>query len=278
MRCPWTAVLCCLALLSATPPASADGVSAGRISLAVAQSGGVALAIDLDALARDLCDGSSPTLRASAECGLTVANFPPDNGQAHTAVGLEVGDAQLGEPQTGGDRRASVEVTPRAIALAGTALLRTPCGPWQYSLLLDPAAVQAAAPLTLHPAAKRPAQGMLAGVIEVAALLHLVPLDGSGHPDESAAIDLPFDFTLQLAGAWATAPDPLPDPSDSNLLLFAGFAQGEWLSRPGCQWTIFDGVWCEACVEVAPDVLLRFNEKLPPAGGSPPFQKRVDPQ
>ena len=259
MRCPrWTAVLCCLALLSAASPAAADGASAGRIALAAAQPGGVALAIDLDALAQELCTGGLPTLRTSAECGLTVNNFPIDpNGQEHqTSLGL-----RSGEPRTAGDGRVSVEVTPSALELAGTTLLRTPCGVWQYSLQLDPAAVQRPAPLTLHPAAKHPAQGMFAGVIEMEAVLHLVPLDAYGQPDESAAIDLPFGFTLQLAGAWATAPDPLPDPESSDLLLFAGFAGGIWRPRPGCEWTIFDGVWCESCLEVAPDVLERFNAK-----------------
>jgi hypothetical protein len=268
MRCPRrTAVLCCLATLSAASPAAADGASAGRIALAVAQPGGVALAIDLDALAQELCIGGLPTLRASAECGLTVHNFPTDGQEHQTSLGL-----QSGETRTAGDDRASVEVTPSDLDLAGTTLLRTPCGLWQYSLQLDPAAVQRPAPLTLHPAAKHPAQGMFAGVIEVAAVLHLVPLDAYGHPDESAAIDLPFDITFQLAGAWATAPDPLPDPAYSNLLLFAGFADGVWLPRPGCEWTVFHGVWCESCLEVARDVLERLNVKRSsPAGGNPPF-------
>src|SRR6185436_3340205 len=180
-------------------------------------------------------------------------------GLNRTSLGL-----RSGEPETAGDGRVSVEVTPSALEMVGTTLLRTRCGLWQYSLLLDPAAIQRPAPLTLHPAAESPAQGMFAGVIVVAAVLHLVPLDAHGHPDESAAIDLPVDFTFQLAGAWATAPDPLPDPADSNLLLFAGFADGVWLPRPGCEWTIFDGVWCESCLEAAPDVLRSFNARRPP--------------
>ena len=255
----WTTVLCCLAILSAASPAAADRASAGRIALAAAQPGGIALAIDLDALAAELCTGGRlPTLRTSAECGLTVNNYPIDpNGQEHgTSLGL-----RSGEPETAGDGRVSVEVTPSALELAGTTLLRTPCGLWQYSLQLDPVADQKPAPLTLHPVTSRPAQGTFAGVIEVAALLHLVPLDADGHPDESSAIDLPFGFTFQLAGAWATAPGSLPDPADSDLLLFAGFASGVWRPRPGCEWTIFDGVWCESCLETAPHVLESFNTR-----------------
>lgn len=260
MRCPcWTAVLCCLATLSATSPAAADGTSAGRISLAVAQPGSVALAIDLDALAQELCTGGLPPLRTSAECGLTVYNHRNGGPERRTSIGLRSGDAK-----TAGDGRVSVAVTPSDLDLAGTTLLRTPCGPWQYSLQLDPATVQRPAPLTLHPAAQHPAQGMFAGVIEVAAVLHLVPLDAHGQPDEDAAIDLPFDFTFQLAGAWAAAPDPLPDPESSDLLLFAGFADGMWLPRPGCEWTIFGGAWCESCLKVAPNVLESFNAKRPP--------------
>ena len=268
MRRPcWIAVLCCLATLSAASPAAADGTSAGRISLAVAQPGGVALAIDLEALAHGLCTGDGPILRASAECGLIVNNDVLDGPPSQTGLGL-----QSAEAETAGDGRVSVEVTPGTLELAGATLLRTPCGLWQYSLQLDPAAIQRPALLTLHPAARHPAQGMFAGVIEVAAVLHLVPLDAHGHPDESAAIDLPFDFTFELAGAWATAPEPLPGPGDSNLLLFAGFADGVWLSRPGCEWTIFNGVWCESCLEVAPHVLERLKAKRSsPAGGSPPF-------
>lgn len=264
-----SAVLCCLAILLAVPPAAAGGVSAGRIALGAAQPGGVALAIDLDALALELCAGGLPALRASAECGLTVANLPPlaEPGQG-TPLGL-----RSGEGRTAADGRISVRVTPSALALAGTALLRTPCGLWLYSLQLDPAAVQEVAQLTLHPAAEGPDQGVFAGVIEVAAVLHLVPLDDGGLPDEAAAVDLPFVFTFQLAGAWATAPAPLPDPADSNLLLFAGFTGGLWLPRPGCEWTIFEGVWCEACVEIAPGLLRPLGLKRSPAGGSPPFQE-----
>lgn len=255
MRCPcWTAILCCLSTLSAASPAAADRAPAGRIALAVARPGGVALAIDLDALAQELCTGGMPALRASAECGLTVNNRPGHGPEHPTGFGL-----RSGKTKTDKDGRGSVEVTPSDLDLAGTTLLHTPCGLWQYSLQLDPAAVQRPAPLTLHPAVKHPTQGMFAGVIEVAAVLHLVPLDANGQPDEPAAIDLPFDVTFQLAGAWATAPDPLPDPANSNLLLFAGFADGVWLSRPGCEWTIFDGVWCESCLEIAPDVLESLN-------------------
>lgn len=256
MRCPcWTAVLCCLITLSAASPAAAGGISAGRIALAVAQPGGVALAIDLDAMAQELCTGGGPQiLRASAECSLNVNNWRASEQAPPTSIVLWSGAARAAE-----DGRISVEVTPSALELAGTTLLYTPCGLWQYSLQLDPAAVQSPAPLTLHPAAEQPAQGMFAGVIEVAALLHLVPFDGHGQPHESAAIDLPFDFTFQLAGAWATASGPLPDPKDSNLLLFAGFADGMWLSRPGCQWTILHGRWCEACLKAEADVLESFN-------------------
>ncbi len=258
MRCHcWTAVLCSFALLSGAPaaaPLSAQ-VSAGQIALGAAQQGGVALAIDLDALAQGLCTGNGrPILRASAECSLTADNYPFEDKRARRGIGLKASEAHAD-----GEGRITVVVTPNALELAGTGLLRTPCGLWQYSLLLDPAADQAAAPLTLHPAAKPAAEGMFAGVIEVAAVLHLVPLDAHGHPDESDAIDLPFDFTLQLAGAWATAPAPLPGAADSNLLLFAGFAGGKWLSRPGCEWTTFDGVWCESCVEVESEVLEGFN-------------------
>jgi len=252
MRHPhWTAVLCCLAILSAASPAAADGPTPGRIALAVARPGGLALAIDLDALAYELCNGGLPTpnLRASAECGLTAGNH-------RSGIDLRSGEATIAK-----DGRASVEVTPSALELAGTTLLRTPCGLWQYSLQLDPVADQKPAPLTLHPVTSRPAQGTFAGVIEVAALLHLVPLDADGHPDESSAIDLPFGFTFQLAGAWAAAPGSLPDPADSDLLLFAGFAGGVWRPRPGCEWTIFDGVWCESCLETAPHVLESFNTR-----------------
>jgi hypothetical protein len=259
MRCPcWIAVLCCLSTLSAAAPAAADGVSAGQIALGVAPSGGVALAIDLDDLAQELCiGGGMPDLRASADCSLTVNNSPTDLRVQRTSIGLWSGEAKAA-----GDGRVSVEVTPNALELAGTTLLSTPCGSWQYSLQLDPAAVQRPALLTLHPAVEHPAQGMFAGVIEVAAVLHLVPLDGHGQPDESAAIDLPFDFTFQLAGAWATSSAPRPSPKDSNLLLFAGFADGMWLSRRGCVWTIFHGRWCEACrLEAAPHVLETLNGK-----------------
>lgn len=261
MRCPcWTAVLCCLAILSATAPAAADGTSAGRISLAVAQPGGVALAIDLDALAHELCTGGLLNLRASAECGLTAGNH-------RSSI-----DLQSGEATTDKGGRVSVEVTPSALELAGTSLLRTSCGAWQYSLQLDPAASQRPAPLTLHPATSHPVQGMFAGVIEVAAVLHLVPLDAYGQPDESAAIDLPFGFTFQLAGAWATAPALLPDPADSDLLLFAGFDGGLWRPRPGCEWTIFNGRLCESCLKAAPSVLNDLNATpSSPARRSSPF-------
>jgi hypothetical protein len=252
----WTAVLCCLALLSAASPAAAEGSSAGQIALAVAEPGGVALGIDLGALAQGLCAGGLPALRASAECGLTAGNHRNDEQERSTSIGLWSGEAKATW-----DGRFTVEVAASNLDLAGPTL-ETPCGDlWQYSVLLDPAAVQKPALLTLHPAVSQPAQGMFAGVIEVAAVLHLVPLDADGHPDEHAAIDLPFDVLFQLAGAWGTAPAPRPGSTDSNLLLFAGSAGGAWLSRPGCQWTVFDGVWCKSCLEAEAAVLERFNAK-----------------
>ncbi|HYH47267.1 MAG TPA: hypothetical protein VEG34_16420 [Thermoanaerobaculia bacterium] len=262
----WTVVLCCLATLPGAPAAAQTSaqMSPGQISLGVSQPGGAALAIDLAALARDLCDGTArPTIRSSAECGLTVNNYPPYQGGTTARPGIVLKSAGS-QSFPGG--RLSVPVRPEALELAGTTPANTPCGSWQYSLHLDPAAVQAAAPLTLHPAARRPPQGVFAGVVEVAAVLHLVPLDADGEPIESAAVDLPFDFTLQLAGAWGAAPGSPPDPAGSNLLLFAGFAGNLWLSRPGCGWTIFDGVWCESCVEPGPDVLQRFNDRFQPGG------------
>jgi len=249
MCCPrWTAVFCCVALLSAASPAGADGPSPGRIALTVARPGGLALAIDLDALAEGLCNPGLLNLRTSAECGLTAGNN-------RSSI-----DLQSGAATTDKDGRVSVEVTPSALELDGTTLLHTPCGGvWQYSLQLDPVAVQRPAPLTLHPATTHPAQGMFAGVIEVAAVLHLVPLDEHDYPDEHEAIDLPFGFTFQLAGAWASAPVPLPDPADSDLLLFAGFDGGLWRPRPGCEWTIFGRILCESCLEAESNVLKSLN-------------------
>lgn len=256
----WTAALCCLALLSAASPAAAQGPSAGRIALSVARPDGVAFGIDLEALAQGLCSGGLLALRSSAECGLTAGNHRSDGEERPTAIGLWSGEAKAA-----GDGRATVQVAASDLDLAGTTLLETPCGFWQYSVRLDLAAVQKPAPLTLHPAASPPgppSQGMFAGVVEVAAVLHLVPLYADGHPDEHAAIDLPFEVLFQLAGAWATAPVPRPGTTDSGLLLFAGSAGGTWVSRPGCEWTVFDGVWCQSCLEIEPDVLEKFNAKL----------------
>lgn len=251
MRRPrWIAVFCCLAILFAASLVAAEGPSPGRIALTVARPGGIALAVDLDALAQGLCAGGLLDQRASAECSLTAGNH-------RSIIDLRSGEATIEK-----DGRVSVEVTPSALDLAGTTLLHTPCGVvWQYSLQLDPTALQRPAPLTLHQATAHPAQGMFAGVIEVAAVLHLVPLDADGHPDEHHAIDLPIDITFQLAGAWATAPAPLPDSESSDLLLFAGFNGKRWRPRPGCEWTVVDGIWCESCLEAAPNVLEILNTK-----------------
>ena len=227
----------------ATPAAADDpAVHAGAISLAVAPGLPSFLPVDTGTLAATLCGGTPvgfpSVIGPRAECNLAVG--PPPR------IDLAAGEGRVGD----GTILVSLAAT-ASTAWQGSALLTSPCGDWEVSLNLDPAARQPVSDLVLQPSADDPAQGVFAGEVRLAMRYHFY------NRTKGSAVEAPAVVPLELSGHWSVAPEGTALVSGasgaSNLALFAAAFDGESAPVPSCG-PSWGGGSCHVCLTPAPNV------------------------
>ncbi len=240
-------ILCLLSFLLpiipilATPAAADDpAVHAGALSFAVAPGLPSFLPVDTGTLSATLCGGMTvgfpSVIGPRGECNLSVG--PPPR------IDLSAGD---GRPDGDGAIHVPLAVT-ASTAWQGSALLTTPCGDWEVSLDLDPAARQPVSDLVLQPSAGDPSQGVFAGEVRLAMRYHLY------NRTKGTTVEAPAVVPLELSGHWSVTPEGTELPSGaSNLGLFAAAFDGESTPVPSCG-PSWGGGACHVCLTPAPTV------------------------
>ncbi len=121
---------------------------------------------------------------------------------------------------------------------------------------LDPGQEQPASDLALQPSPADPAQGVFAGVAQLAVRYRFV------NRQHGTTLELPAVLPLELAGHWAV--DPLAEPGSeaSNLLPYAGVVGGAVSPFPGCG--TWGGTRCHVCLTLGsgePEGLLPTSKR-----------------
>jgi hypothetical protein len=239
-------ILCLLSFLLATlilPTSAAAGdpaVHAGALSVVVVPGLPSFLPVDTGTLAATLCGGTPVSFPSvigpRGECNLSVG--PPPR------IDLAAGD---GRPDGDGAIHVPLVAT-ASTAWQGSALLSTPCGDWEVSLDLDPAARQPVSDLVLQPSSADPAQGVFAGEVRLAVRYHFF------NRTKGSAVEAPAVVPLELSGHWSVVPEgsaaELP-PGISNLELFSGVFAGASTPVASCG-PSWGGGDCHVCLTPAP--------------------------
>jgi hypothetical protein len=111
--------------------------------------------------------------------------------------------------------------------------VETPCGPWDFTLTLDPAYLQPASPLAFEESSEDPGHGVFAGALAMNTNLHLA------NRATGQTADFALRLGLNLAGPWALA-SPGGSPGASDLKLFAkGGDDGGEEPEPCIPWSTF---------------------------------------
>lgn len=192
------------------------------------------LPLDASLLKDKLCSGDSPshwgTLSPRGECDLTVS--PPRLGffgdDSTVLAGSVVGSIHVSLQAASSD------------AWTVSAPFSTGCGLWDISMVLDSSQEQPASDLALQPSPADPAQGVFAGVAQLAVRFRFV------NRDHGTTLELPATIPLELSGHWAADPSAQPGSEASNLLLYAGAVDGEVSPFPACG--TWGGTRCHVCL------------------------------
>lgn len=244
-----------LLFLFATPLFAGVGAAApvlypGSLEIAVDPAAASFLPVDSEELKLGLCASVLPgnwdgPIAPRAECDLSVS--PPPR------LGLFVDDVAPG------DSSWRVSLQPRrSTAWKGSAPVATSCGLWDVSMVLDPDREQPVSELALEASGADPAQGVFAGAVKLAVRYRFV------NRDDGTTHEMPAVIPLELSGHWAAVPagGPSLGSTASNLVLYAGFAGGEWSGFPSC--ATWGGTRCPVCAAPPPDVLERLNPSFSP--------------
>jgi hypothetical protein len=242
-------ILCLLSALLAAPilataavaGGSEPAVHAGTLALDVTPGLPSFLPVDTGTLAATLCGGTPVSFQSSigprGECNLSVG--PPPR------IDFSAGEGRASD----GAIQVSLTATASG-AWQGSALLTTPCGDWEMSLDLDPAARQPISDLVLQPSASDPAQGVFAGEVRLAVRYHLF------NRTKGTTVEAPAVVPLELSGHWSIVPEgsaaELP-PGASNLELFSGVFAGASTPIASCG-PSWGGGACHVCLTPAPNV------------------------
>ena len=200
VRFPYMAFLFALVLLArpghAQPNAAwiVPGNAAPELPRSIRSSLGV------PNLAAILCLKDEDTQGGAGEVGLTVSN----DGSSSPFI-LPILDVLFGELED------TAQVSVSRLHWIGLEPFPTDCGPWSYTVTLDPDAVQPISDLTLGRVDSGPT-APFAGTVEAAALLRFSDEDGRTR-------EIPVLLRLDLAGRWTVSKDTGSD-SDSNMVLF----------------------------------------------------------
>jgi hypothetical protein len=238
--------LCLLGLLAsplaaqpgaATPPV----IQPGSLKVVLDPAAVSFLPIDSEELRASLCSGRPAVdnwgaLTPRGECNVSVA--PPPGIDLYVDGVTPDGSSSRIALHPGG-----------SILWPGSAPVDTPCGLWDVSWVLEPDAAQPASELALETAGEGPAQGVFAGVVQLAVRYRFVNrTKGTSH-------ELPAVVSLELSGHWAAVPagGPSLGPGVSNLMLFTGVSGGQWTSAPTCG--TWGGTRCQVCFTPGPDVV-----------------------
>ena len=215
--------LFCLALallvsLGAGGAASAQGpFRPGTVELDLSANAISSLPLDPSLWAEGLCDPTVEPPARMAKCHIVVRTVkePPPPGRA-MKIGVTV-------PEGRGTPHASV----RDLALAVYEDIQTSCGPWNATVILDPAREQPSVPLALQEVPLDPGRGVFAGALEMRTILRLT------HSGTGRTADFPLRARLHLTGLWVLDPS-VGTPASSDLVLLADRIDGEVVPVDHC--------------------------------------------
>jgi len=242
--------LCLLGLL-ASPLVAQPGSSpspfirTGSLKIAIDPAAVSFLPIDTEELRARLCSGRPAVdnwgaISPRGECNVSVA--PPPNIDLYVDGVTPDGSSSRIALHSGG-----------STLWPGSAPVDTPCGLWDVCWVLEPDAAQPASELALETAGEEPAQGVFAGVVQLAVRYRFV------NRGKKTSYELPAVVSLELSGHWAAVPagGTSLGPGISNLLLFTGVSGGQWASAPACG--TWGGTRCPVCLTPGPDVIPVLN-------------------
>jgi hypothetical protein len=198
---------------------------------------------DLEAL---LCGGSEARGGGADDCRLVVKN---DGSTGRLPDGADlVFSVQPSDLVSRCYQTVELVASELFLQSEGEAPLVTSCGAWDYTVELDPGAVQSVSTLSLLPQGGD--HGVFVGTFELG-----VEITFSGAQTVVATRHL----SLDVSGRWTTA-GPLPTDGSSDLVLFAEPASSQWQERPDAA---RDATDCTHLVlRPTPGVLARLNAPL----------------
>lgn len=168
------------------------------------------------------CGGGLDTGRGTHDARLVIVNDGGSSAPWGATIPLRVVASSVEGDVT------RTETHAEAFDLAGPRAWQSACGDFTYFTRLDRSAPQPVSTLTLI-AARDGSAAMFAGTLYVNALLYLT------HVGTGETYVQPLRLALNPAGRWvAVEPGHVPDPTLSNLLLFADLENGALTDRSAC--------------------------------------------